>query len=180
MVSDLFAGRLLDGEHVIWSGQPRQGLMLTPQDAVLIPFSLAWCGFAVFWEVSVVTQGAPASFTLSGAVFVCFGLFFVFGRFLFDAWLRRGLRYAVTDRRILICRPRPLGRFIAIGLDRIPQAQLTEGTGGRGTIRFGPTATIWPGRNISSLAPALDPTPQFLGISDARGVFDLIQRTITP
>jgi hypothetical protein len=180
MTTDLFAGRMLSGERVLWSGQPRQGLMLMPRDALLIPFSLMWCGFAIFWEVSVTNQRAPGFFPLFGAMFVCVGLYFVVGRFLFDAWLRRDMAYAVTDRRVLIARPAPFARFIAISLERLPDVRLDEGSGGRGTIQFGQSATRWGNQGLGNLTPALDPTPRFLAIGDARRVFDLIQRTSAP
>ncbi len=178
MTTDLFSGRLLSGERIVWSGQPHQGLMLLPRDALLIPFSLVWGGFAIFWEVMAITKSAPA--TAFGAIFVCVGLYIMFGRFVFDAWLRRGMRYAVTNRRILIARPAPFSRFIAISLDKLPEARLTEGSNGRGTIQFGQQAPSWRGESQVSMTPTLDQIPQFLAIDDARRVFDLIQRTMTP
>jgi hypothetical protein len=72
------------GERVLWSGRPAPGLTFRPADGFLIPFSLLWCGFAIFWEASVLRiPGAPFFFPLFGAVFVAAGLYFVFGRFLF-------------------------------------------------------------------------------------------------
>lgn len=175
---DIFSGRLLPGERIAWSGQPSQGLLLTPRDIFLIPFSLLWCGFAIFWTVGSSGARAPGFFTLWGAMFVCIGLYFVFGRFLVDAWVRRGMRYAVTDRRILIARPAPFSKFTAVSLAQIPDADLSERENGRGTIRFGQPVSMWGGRqNMSVWSPALDPTPQFLMIENARRVFDLIQQS---
>ena len=177
-----FTGRLLPGERVLWSGQPQQGLLLTARDLFLVPFSLAWCGFAIFWTVMVTGAsaarpgvGAGGFFILWGLMFVVIGLYFVFGRFIVDAWVRRGLHYAVTDQRILIARGAPFGRFTALSLARLPDIDLKERGNGRGTIRFGQPVAMWGNRGMSAWSAALDPTPQFLGIEDARRVFDLVQ-----
>ena len=182
MSDDVFAGRLLPGEQVIWTGRPGQGLLLTPQYIFLIPFSLLWCGFAIFWEASAAgivggqagVEGAPM--LLFGGVFVCVGLYFVFGRFLADAWIRGGIRYALTDKRVLIHRGAPFYSFSAIALDRLPALQLKERMDRSGTIRFGERSSIFGRSNFGMWSPTMDPTPQFLAIPDARSVFDTIQR----
>lgn len=178
MPQDTFSGRLLPGERIAWSGQPGRGLLFAPRDIYLIPFSLAWCGFAIFWEVGVSNGGkAPGFFLLWGAMFVCIGLYFVVGRFLVDAWVRNGMRYAVTDRRILIARPAPFSKFTAVSLTQLSGADLTEYANGRGTIRFGQATSMWSGRqSMGTWSPALDPTPQFIMIEDVKRVFDLIQK----
>lgn len=187
MDTDAFAGRLLPAERVTWTGQPAQGLLLTARDIFFIPFSLAWCGFAIFWEASVVgvstriasnagpVANVPVAMVAFGAVFVCLGLFFVFGRFLADAWIRRNIAYAVTNERVLIARSGPFGTFSSLNLDRLPDVQISERANGRGTIRFGERPSMWGNRSFGAWLPALDPTPQFLAIADARRVFDLIQ-----
>lgn len=183
MVSDdsPFAGRLLNGEHILWSARPRQGVALTPQDGFLIPFSLVWCGFAIFWESTVLSTNAPFFFRLWGIPFVLVGLYLVLGRFLVDAWLRSRMYYALTDRRVLIARAAPFANFTAIGLKQLPQADLSERPDGSGTIRFGSPPTVGLGRNQGWAVwsgPALSPLPQFFGISDVRTVFDLVQKAI--
>lgn len=35
-------------EYVLWSGKPGEGHLLAPNDVFLIPFSILWCGFAIF------------------------------------------------------------------------------------------------------------------------------------
>ena len=172
-----FTGRLLRGEKIVWSGRPAQGLLLTSRDWLLIPVSLFWGGFAVFWEKSVLDTNAPNLMKLWGVPFVLIGVYLVAGRFLLDAWIRRGMYYAVTDKRVLILRSAPFGKFSAMSLDQLPDANLTERADGRGTIRFGTAAPYWAGSGFSGWTPALDSTPLiFLAIEDARRVFDHIQR----
>jgi hypothetical protein len=122
-------------------------------------------------------MGAPSFFDLWGAMFICIGLYFVFGRFVVDAFIRRGMRYAVTDRRVLIARAGPFSKFTAIGLNQLPDVNLNEGRSGRGTIRFGQAASMWGNRGMGEWTPAFDPTPQFIAIDDVHRVFDLIQRS---
>jgi len=169
--------RLLMGERLVWSGRPGQGLLLTSRDALLIPFSLVWGGFAVFWESTVLVQpNAPTFFVLWGVPFVLIGLYLMVGRFLLDAWIRGGMLYAVTNKRILISRSGPFSKFTALSLDRLPDASISESAGGRGTIRFGEPAPMWAGRNgMASWTPSLDSAPQFIAIENARSVFDQIQ-----
>ena len=180
-----FQGRLLPREHILWSGLPTQGLFFTSQDMFLIPFSLVWCGFAIFWTYTATKQGAPLFFDAWGAMFICIGLFFVFGRFAVDAWLRRRISYAVTDKRILIMRTAPFANFTSIDLERLPDIQLTGEGEKRGTLRFGVGTSFfgspggWPQsryQNFASWSPALDPVPQFLGIEDPSKVFDIVTK----
>ena len=174
-----FAERLLRGEKVIWRGRPKQGLMLTRRDALLIPFSLVWGGFTIFWESTVLRmQNVPLFMALFGAVFVLIGLFLIIGRFFVDAWIRTGVFYALTDRRILILRSRPSMSFQAVSLDRLPEATLNETSNGRGTIRFGPALSIWNNRAMGGFGAwvaSLDPIPQFLAIDDVKKVFASLQ-----
>jgi hypothetical protein len=178
MIATDFAERLLRGEKIVWSGRPARGLLFTGQDWLLIPFSLLWGGFALFWESSVLNApNAPMIMKLWGVPFVLIGLYFIVGRFLVDAWIRGTTRYAITNKRILILRSGPFSAFVALSLNQLPQTSLSESANGRGTIRFGEQVSPRGGRGISSLAPSLDPTPQFIAIEDARRVFDAIQST---
>src|SRR5579864_9060679 len=60
--------------------------------------------------------------------------------------------------------------------NRRSSVSISERTSGRGTIRFGQAGPVWSQRGFNSWMPSLDATPQFLGIENAREVFDQIQR----
>ncbi|WP_159808985.1 PH domain-containing protein [Cellulomonas citrea] len=93
---------LLPGEVLLWAGRPDPHRHLSAGDLYLVPFSLVWCGFAVFWESAVATSDAPAPFLLFGGVFVVIGLYVVAGRFVLKARRKRRTAYGLTDRRALI------------------------------------------------------------------------------
>jgi len=180
MQTDALQGLLLKGEKIIWWGQPAQGLLFTSKDWFLVPFSVMFAGFALFWESSVLNAAnSPTFMRLWGLPFLLVGLYLVIGRFLVDAWARRGITYAVTNKRILIHRSAPFAKFTALTFDQLPSLNLIEDSRGRGTIRFGQDQPAWSNRGYSSWSPAFDPTPQFLAIEDARRVFEHIQTTLS-
>ena len=181
MTSDVFSHKLLEGEKVIWTGQPGQGVILTGRDALMIPFSLLWSGFVVFWETTVLSlKRSPVIMRLWGIPFVLAGIYFIFGRFLVDAYIRKRMHYAVTNQRILISRLSPFTAFTSLSLDRLPELRLTEGRNGRGTIYFGQQAQGLSRNGFGVWTPSLDSTPQFISIDDAQNVYGKIQRAIRP
>ena len=164
-------------EKLLWAGQPRQGLLLRPSDTFLIPFSLLWAGFAVFWEATVVRAGAPFLFKLLGVPFVLIGIYIVLGRFFVDARQRRRAFYGVTNQRVMIVSGL-FGRSVqSLDLSSLPGLSLDEKASGHGTISFGINqapytwfqGTGWPtGRGRY--------TPCFDSIADARPVYELIRK----
>ncbi len=175
MDDEAFQDLLLDGERIAWSGRPAGGILLTGRDLLLIPFSLLWGGFAIFWEWMVLrAPKAPVIMPLFGVPLVLAGIYFILGRFFADAWLRSLTRYAVTNQRVLMLRLPPLSNFSAMAIDRLPALSLEERSGGEGTIRF-QGAPAYRGNGFAIMTPALVPS-QFLAIPDARRVFELVQK----
>ena len=86
-------------ERLLWTGQPKKGILFRTADIFLIPFSVLWCGFAIFWMIMASQAGL---FALFGIPFVIIGLIFVFGRFIIDAKQRENTFYGVTEDRIII------------------------------------------------------------------------------
>jgi hypothetical protein len=89
-------------ETFVWAGRPKQGILFRTSDFLMIPFSLLWGGFALFWEASAYAMGAPFFFLMFGSVFVVVGLYMIFGRFIADAVQRSRTTYGLTKDRAVI------------------------------------------------------------------------------
>lgn len=163
-------------EELVWVGRPRQGLVLRPADGFLIPFSILWGGFAIFWEAQVIAGGAPAFFMLWGIPFVLVGLYLMFGRFWVDARLRARTTYGVTSERIVIVSGLLFRSVKSLNIDTLTDISLTERSSGGGTITFGALppmywwygASNWPGAG-SQQVPAFDL------LHSARDVYEIIR-----
>ena len=177
-----FQSHLFPGEHILWTGQPKQGLAFSGKDALLIPFSLLWGGFAIFWNVAVWTfpatgQNVDWFMPLWGLPFLVVGLYLIFGRFIHDAALRKRLFYAVTDQRILVLRGLNSAKLKSLDIHRLPKLELSEHRDGTGTIEFdGENSFFGAGRNgFGYWTPSLSGATQFFRIDNPRKVFELIR-----
>ena len=95
-----------EDEELLWLGVPDASVWVSAEDARLIPFSIIFCGFGLFWVYSAVTSGAPVMFCLLGSSFVAFGFYAVVGHFWYKWYHKRHTAYAITTRRAMIVRPR--------------------------------------------------------------------------
>ncbi len=172
--------QLTNGERLIWAGRPRQGIFLQPQDAVMIPFSFAWGGFAIFWTYTAWRSGAPFFFVLWGTPFVAIGLYMMFGRFLADAKARTKTFYAVTDQRILFVRGEAGSSQAVTSLELKTLGDLTFDLNkeGRGTIIFGAGGQIIPqaAKTAAMFRRNANVSPMFVQIERVKEVYDQIMR----
>jgi hypothetical protein len=155
---------------------------------MVIPFSLMWGGFAIFWETMALTmthhgKNSPLFiqilFPLWGIPFVAIGLYMIFGRFFVDAWGRRRIWYGVTDRRALIVRIGPSRTVTSFDLRSINQVIFQEHADGTGTLTFGPIVTVSRTRslNFPGAPPnAFDHTPDAM---EAYRIVRQVQQALT-
>ncbi len=178
-------------EKLAWAGKPKTGIAFRTSDILLIPFSIIWCGFALFWEATAIgiTSGTifkngnsesmsflSLIFPLWGIPFVLFGLYFVFGRFWVDAKRRERCYYGVTDERIIILSGLFHCTTKSISIKNITDLSLDEKANGTGSITFGPSSPFaswfsgwnWPGTGFNS-------TPSLELINDAKQVYGIIR-----
>jgi hypothetical protein len=168
---DELAGALLPGESLLWTGRPPQGFLLRRSDMMFIPFSLVWGGFAIFWEVSVLSEvpktGTGAVFPLFGIPFVLIGLYMIFGRFFFDRIRRAQMSYGLTTQRVLISERFPARRTQSLFLNALPTLDLTDYPDGSGTISFFQPQPAYGRRSWSGTGVGLC----FERIPDAKSVY---------
>jgi hypothetical protein len=177
--SQAVRAQLESGEQLIWSGQPRQGLVLRPSDRFMIPFSLLWGGFAIFWETTVILTGAPIFFWLFGVPFVLVGLYLIFGRFFTDARARASTFYGVTNDRIIITSGKHGKRVQSLSLSMLGDISLDERADGSGTIIFAATSNP-PGRvgnsgSMQGIGAGRQVAPSFEMIPQAKKVYEMIR-----
>lgn len=160
-------------ETLIWTGRPRTGIIFRTADAFMIPFSILWGGFAVFWETSVVTSGAPFFFILWGIPFVMVGLYMIIGRFFIDAKKRSNTYYGITPHRIIIKSGVFSSDVKSLNIKTISDITLDEKSDRSGSITLGPVdarqsmmqGMEWPG---------VKQTPKLEFIPDVKKVYDKI------
>lgn len=166
---------LRPGERILWQGRPDMRAYSLRGAWYMIPFSLMWGGFAIFWEVGVVSSGAPLFFDLWGVPFVAVGLYMIFGRILVARREAARTQYVVTDKRVIIVSGAFGRRLLELALQDLPPTQLeVRGASGLGTITFGATLGYrvpqgWPTMGLYGQAPA------FVSIPDATRVYQLVQ-----
>lgn len=173
---------LISGESLVWAGRPNPSVILHSDDWYMIPFSLLWGGFAIFWEAGVLgflghnSKGSPPSFMgLWGIPFVVIGQYMIWGRFVYDGWLKRRTFYGLTNRRVIVLQESAKRKTCSMYLDAIPSVE-RDGSF-TGTLWFGTKYPMITGsgqrtRNTSRFY--LGNVPVFADIDDADSVYHMI------
>jgi hypothetical protein len=178
---DVFRSELEADERVAWSGRPARGAWFSGGDFHLIPFSLLWCGFVVFFEVSAIRSyrdGGPFFPVIWGVPFIAVGLYMLLGRFVVKAWWKRHTYYAATNKRVLSLTTRPRRVLQSLRLSQIPVINKSIRQDGIGTLTFG-YAPLWYAANRNTgLGFSYDTYPagvfSFFDIPDAEEAYRLV------
>jgi hypothetical protein len=194
-VHAVFVGTYLQpGERILWQGRPARRRLLRRTDLILVPLSLLWCGFAVFWESMVLADGAPVFAVVWGVPFVLVGVYIVAGRFVIRAVSLRRARYMVTDARVLVQGGFSGERVTMAYLRSLPPPVITERRDGTGSLAFGaipgfadlfegPYRRRWYSRHQWNtwrvFADDASPTPILWDVADVRRIRDFVAHAQT-
>ncbi len=97
-----WADYLRQGERILWTGRPARRIFLFRWiDLALVPFSLAWAGFAFVAVWPSFVRG-DLFFAAFGMLFLVAGAYATLGRFIHDAYERRHASYALTNERAFV------------------------------------------------------------------------------
>jgi hypothetical protein len=166
---------LVGGEKLLWTGRPDPSRHFGRADLFLIPFSIMWGGFAIFWEVGVILEGWTFG-ALFGIPFVAFGLYFIAGRFVVKARRKRRIQYAVTDRRVFSVERGGPTRATLLSL--IPTINTSIRGDGSGSVWFGSSSWFeesYANSGLDFSAGGYGPAAVgFFDIRDARDVVNLV------
>jgi hypothetical protein len=128
---------LTSNEKLLWTGRPKTGLILRAIEFFLIPFSLLWFGFAIFWEYNALRMG-NTFFALFGVPFIVMGLYISIGRFVVDILKRKHTRYGITDNRVIIKSGIFNKSIQSFNIKTLSDITMKERSDGSGTISMGP------------------------------------------
>ena len=164
-------------EIVLWRGKPEKLHLFSSQDVFMIPFSLLWAGFAVFWETTVIVQGAPWFFILFGSFFVLAGLYITLGRFLWKAYVLKRSLYVITDRKVLIKYP---GQVELLQKRAFPPQTVKKYRDGTATIYFCSPPSLFSRFEGRTAFPNYREWQMLHGVSDPERLLSLLQCTPGP
>ena len=162
-------------ERLLWACRPTRGIIFRRADSLMIPFSLMWAGFVVFWEIAAYRESGPSFFSLWGVPFVLVGAYLVVGRFLWDAWRRAHTFYAVTDRRVLIVTRGVSQNVTTLAIRNLPAITLAERRDGIGDIVLGAGDAGYVAAGGLVARGAVVP-PILESVPDARQVYNVIRQ----
>ena len=159
-------------ETVLWRGKPEKLHLLSAQDAFMIPFSLLWAGFAVFWETMVIVHGAPWFFPVFGGFFVLIGLYITVGRFLWKAYVLKRTLYAITDRKVLI---KHLEQVEILQIKDFPPQRVKQYRDGTATIYFCSPPSLFSRFEGRTAFPNYREWQMLHGVSEPERLLSLLQ-----
>jgi hypothetical protein len=182
-----------EGERVLWTGKPvlgpylRRNWTATCFGVFFLSFTCVWLTFAlgigsVMWGLlresggdgGLVVTMPSLLFSLVGSVFLLVGGWLTFGHHIASYLEWRKMRYAITDRRVIILGGAFRRRLDSIPLLRIPTVRIVEHGGGSGDLVLGPYPPV--GAVVTSRNRGYQPTsPALFAVPHAREVYGLLR-----
>jgi hypothetical protein len=189
--SQVFQPLLEPEEKLLWSGRPGGAKLVLPSDLIRIIFGL----IAIILPLAILTRPLisawlnhepiePFEYFLLApvAVFIAVGVNLGFGGLIKRRKITRAVRYAITDKRVIIADARDPGSPQALLLRDIKGLTLKTGKERAGTIVFGeidPGLWFTISETPDDLADKMPDLLYLFEIPEAEQVRDLLSRLMT-
>jgi hypothetical protein len=125
---------LRPAEELLWCGRPDPAVLFGPGEAFMIPFSILWLAFAIFWESGVIGSRAGLFFAIWGIPFIAVGSYAVLGRFIYKRISKKRTVYAITRNRAIIIAGQV---FSDMPFGYVPVTVRRSGDGNHASVTFG-------------------------------------------
>jgi hypothetical protein len=155
----------------VWTGTPARGIRLRASDAIAIPFSLVWSGFALTFAFAVLRSPGPWFIKLFATTFAAVGIYFIVGRFVLDAYFRAHSAYAIGEDAVYIVRDGFAPKTTILAVNALSQIEIRRKADGSGSLLFGPNSAL----GNSQWTASGERRPSFDGVADVDAVYRLIE-----
>lgn len=155
------------GEKIRWVGKPATGLRFSRNDWFVVPVSLLWGGFALWFPVE-----GSGPFLVLPIVFKVVGVYIIAGRFFVDMFRRSRTEYGLTDRSAVVITSSFGASTRVVDLHAVSEISLEQGKSGEGSVVFGTQPSIFAGNNMRAWGGAPS-TPTFEYIPNAAAVYQM-------
>jgi hypothetical protein len=163
--------QLSPGELLLWSGQPKQGLVFHLSDI----YSVFVLVFIAVWLTMVIKTGAPVFFLFFAVPGVLFAVYINTARYFVNSKQRAKTYYGVTNERVIIVSGLRSREVKSLPLKFITDITIDERSDGTGTIKFGPAepTTGLLAKFFSRGEEVVNPS--FDLIQDAKRVYEIVR-----
>ncbi len=151
-ISDKIKHHMVNGEELLWSGQPDARKIFTISDIIIIPITAIIFTAVLLTEISFVLDIVinNDSSMISNIVKVFFVLLFLLvsfyitlGRFVYKKYRKKKTLYAVTNKRIIIIKMGVKEEVTYRVINQISTMTISLGKKGIGSIRFNQHSTYY-------------------------------------
>lgn len=160
---------VLNGAQTVWTGHPLPGIRPHRRDLLTSLFGIPWTAFAVFWTYMATKSGGGVFFPLWGVMFICVGVYFTAGHYVWDAFVRSRTTYCLCDNGSAYIVRTLFGTQVQrLYLPTVTGLHLESDNATSGTVVFGDGSA-----GHSFIKGQRDAPPAFEFITDASAVYDL-------
>ncbi len=172
-----FQNELEGGEHIIWSGCPKQGIIFRSYDKFVGILILLGLGVSIALIYGVSNSDAPQFMLIFVALGIVQLLFAGIGPFFRDFQIRKNISYALTNKRVVVLSNSPHRQIRSLKVQAITDMSLIQNSDGTGTILLGPAPSNTPWIVHTSLHTINQNMPHnFDIIEDVSMVYELIRK----